>query len=72
MLGKDKCCAGLARDRQIAHDDVLRGLEIVELYIANQQVVTTLAQLDPKLPRFWQDPGVAHGAAALFVSEAQT
>ncbi len=63
---------GLARDRPIAHDDVLRGLEIVELYIANQQVVTTLAQLDPKLPRFWQDPGVAHGAAALFVSEAQT
>lgn len=56
----------LAAGRDITHADVLRGLEAVELYIANQLVVTQLASLDPRLPRLWQDPAVASGAAALF------
>jgi hypothetical protein len=62
----------LAPDRAITHGDVLRGLEALELYIANQGVVTALAHLDPRLPRLWQDPAVARGAAAMFVPLAQT
>ena len=55
-----------AEGRDIEHADVLLGLTAVELFIANQQVLTTLARIDPRLPRFWQDPAVALGAPALF------
>ena len=62
----------LAPQRDITLPDVLKALEAVELYIGNQQVVSTLAKLDPRLPRLWQDPTVAAGAAALFAPRAQT
>ncbi len=61
----------LARGRDITHADVLEALEGVALYVANQQVVTTLARLDPRLQRLWQDPAVARGAAALFSPRGQ-
>lgn len=61
----------LATGRDITHADVLRALEGVELYIGNQQVVSTLAKLDPRLLRLWQDPAVAAGAAALFAPRTQ-
>ncbi len=61
----------LAPARDITTTDVLRGLEVVELYIGNQQVVNTLAKLDARLPRLWQDPAVAAGAAALFAPRPQ-
>ncbi|GEM_PF-6681275 len=60
----------LAPGQAIGRAKALKALEAVELYIANQQVVATLAKLDPRLIRLWQDPAVAAGAAALFTPAA--
>lgn len=53
--------------RTITHKDVLKGLEVVELFMANQGVIRALAEITPQLPRFWQNPAVALGAAQMFV-----
>ncbi|MCB9763323.1 MAG: YkgJ family cysteine cluster protein [Alphaproteobacteria bacterium] len=56
----------LATGRDITEDDVRRALRTVELYIANQAVVSALSRLDPRLAGFHADPAVALGAAELF------
>ncbi|MCB9745429.1 MAG: YkgJ family cysteine cluster protein [Alphaproteobacteria bacterium] len=60
----------LARARagatSITDQDALKALELVELYVSHQAVLTDLSRLDPRLRAAWADPSVARGAAQLF------
>ncbi|MCB9743213.1 MAG: YkgJ family cysteine cluster protein [Alphaproteobacteria bacterium] len=55
-----------AGETSITNEDALVALELVELYVAHQRVLTDLARLDPRLRAAWEDPAVARGAAQLF------
>lgn len=55
----------IAADRAIAHGDVLRALEAVELRIAHQRALSELAARDPRLIAAWGDGAVIRAAAAL-------
>ncbi len=50
---------------------VLHALRVVEQYVANQEVVSTLSRLDPRLRAAWENPQVAWQATAWFRSSSQ-
>ena len=50
---------------------VLQALRIVEQYVANQEVVSTLSRLDPRLRAAWENPQVAWQATSWFRASSQ-
>ena len=45
---------------------VLQALRIVEQYVPNQEVVSTLSRLDPRPRAAWENPQVAWQATSWF------
>ena len=60
----------LANEGDIEPAHALQALRIVEQYVANQEVVSTLARLDPRLRAAWENPQVARVATRFFRSSS--